>query len=307
MPGLAIEETTAMAIDTGTRQADLLLGTADPDVFFGLAGNDTIIGRDDNDTIFSGAGNDFINGDKNFNYPLPDPDGSVEQGGPTWSSSQSKPGSSLIFGGAGKDEVYAGYGSNTVFGGAGDDSMFGWGFIPVNEPRTLEGRTSYLYGGAGRDSIEGGRANDFLCGGQGNDTLQGNQGADTLTGGSGRDLFVFGRVEFNPDTGVGEGQRDIITDFQHGPDKIDLTRYSNTFVFLGIKEFEASFDLQVRYEIVGGNTIIQINAPYQFDPENPEPTVPSGPSQEIELQGVHRLVASDFIMPPGFGDYVLNA
>jgi Ca2+-binding RTX toxin-like protein len=304
-----------MALKTGTQQADLLLGTAANDVFVGLNGNDTILGRLGDDSILAGAGDDSIFGDNSFDYPLPDPNGNVQQSGPIWAGPNNpSPGNNLIFAGAGNDVVIAGYGSNTVCGGAGNDTILGWGSVPVKVPQSLEGRTSYLFGGSGNDSIEGGSASDVLNGGAGADILLGFGGADTLTGGSGRDIFKFGRVEFTPDTGVGPGNRDIITDFHHRQDVIDLTSYRNIFpppegqpgpIFLGTGSFEATFALQVRYDIVDGNTVVQINAPFGFSTDNPAPTVPTRPSQEIELSGIHHLTASDFILPPGFGDYVL--
>ena len=52
-----------------------------------------------------------------------------------------------------------------------------------------------------------------LDGGAGNDTLYDSAGDDTLTGGAGADIFIFGFL-----TG-----QDIITDFEDGIDKIDLS------------------------------------------------------------------------------------
>ncbi|WP_433989321.1 M10 family metallopeptidase C-terminal domain-containing protein [Sulfitobacter sp. TBRI5] len=54
---------------------------------------------------------------------------------------------------------------------------------------------------------------DILNGGAGDDIIIDGAGADILTGGAGADDFVF----------VRDDQRDVITDFQPGLDRIDLT------------------------------------------------------------------------------------
>jgi hypothetical protein len=66
-------------------------------------------------------------------------------------------------------------------------------------------------------------------------------------------------------------------------------------VFLGSAPFEARFDLQVRAEIHDGNTIVRIAAPLGTLPPGTPPPVPES-FVEIELSGVHKLDASDFIL-----------
>ena len=55
-----------------------------------------------------------------------------------------------------------------------------------------------------------------MFGGTGNDTLYGKQGNDSLTGGAGADKFIFDTL-LNATT-----NRDTITDFQNGMDRIEI-------------------------------------------------------------------------------------
>jgi Ca2+-binding RTX toxin-like protein len=101
-------------------------------------------------------------------------------------------GNDLLAGRGGDDQLYAGGGDDTVTGGDGDDR---------------------IEGSDGRDDLAGGLGDDVLIGGAFADRLAGEGGADLLTGGGGADLFLFG---------VRAGD-DIVTDFQNGLDRIDLT------------------------------------------------------------------------------------
>jgi serralysin len=96
----------------------------------------------------------------------------------------------------------------------------------------LDGNDSII-GASGNDTLAGGNDNDHLYGmsgsdkldgGAGNDVLLGGADADRLTGGAGSDVFVF-NVEgfrFSSDSGMGAGNRDVVTDSQPGVDKIEL-------------------------------------------------------------------------------------
>ncbi|MCB5408458.1 calcium-binding protein [Pseudogemmobacter faecipullorum] len=87
-------------------------------------------------------------------------------------------------------------------------------------------------GGEGADRLNGTALDDLLTGGAGNDTLSGGEGSDVLTdgpgedrltGGGGADLFVLSA----------DGMADVITDFQPGLDRLDLTGWS------GLRDFSA--------------------------------------------------------------------
>ena len=117
---------------------------------------------------------------------------------------------------AGNDSLYGGNGNDILSGGEGNDVLSGGN------------GDDHLTGGAGDDMISGGTGNDVLTGdagadkmngGDGDDHLYGDAGVDVLTGGAGADTFFFAKG----DSGVGVGNRDIITDFTQGVDVIDLT------------------------------------------------------------------------------------
>ena len=88
---------------------------------------------------------------------------------------------------------------NLISGGKGADSILG------------NGGNDSIFGNAGNDKIFGGYGDDVLDGGAGNDSILGGSGNNTLTGGVGNDTFYF------------EGGEDIITDYEVGKDKIQLT------------------------------------------------------------------------------------
>ncbi len=73
-----------------------------------------------------------------------------------------------------------------------------------------------LTGGALDDILVGGMAADTLEGAAGADILIDGGGSDTLTGGAGADLFVFDA----------DGQTDVVTDFEIGVDRLDLSAFA---------------------------------------------------------------------------------
>ncbi|WP_436322427.1 Calx-beta domain-containing protein [Vibrio cidicii] len=109
----------------------------------------------------------------------------------------------IAHGGGGDDRIYGQGGVDLIFGGSGNDQ---------------------LYGGDGNDGLRGGTGDDILDGGLGNDILIGGLGDDILTGGDGMDIFKF----IDHGTGVRDGERDTITDFTAGEDKIDLSDLLHT-------------------------------------------------------------------------------
>ncbi|MGD1866457.1 MAG: M10 family metallopeptidase C-terminal domain-containing protein, partial [Phormidesmis sp.] len=64
-----------------------------------------------------------------------------------------------------------------------------------------------------RGEIQGLAGDDILSGGRLRDRLNGGVGHDTLTGGAGRDTFIIEQFNGN----------DVITDFQNGVDRVDIS------------------------------------------------------------------------------------
>ncbi|MBD9374405.1 right-handed parallel beta-helix repeat-containing protein [Rhizobium sp. ARZ01] len=165
-----------------------------------------------------------------------------------------------------------------------------------NDVLTGNDGKNVLNGGAGSDKLLGGAGDDTLNGGTGKDTLNGGAGKDTLTGGSGADTFAF---KTTSEAGSGS-TRDVITDFQKGTDKIDLSAIDANGSAAGdgafhlIAQNNAAFDhkagaLAWRTENNSGTandvTIIQgdLNGDGVHD-------------FELQLQGLVNLSASDFLL-----------
>ena len=211
-------------------------------------------------TIFGTAGNNVLAGgagaDLILGYDPVDP---------------SPDGNDNLTGNAGNDSLYGGDGNDTLNGNMGNDS---------------------LYGGDGNDFLNGGMSSDRLFGGNGDDTLLGGLGADTMTDGSGDDVYRYVNVT---DSTPGLGNRDILTDFTSGFDKIDLSPIDSdildfgnqAFAFIGMGAFTGVGDGQVRYFQQGGNTIIQV------DRQGDGNIIPE---MEIQLTGLINPVAGDFIL-----------
>jgi Ca2+-binding RTX toxin-like protein len=99
-------------------------------------------------------------------------------------------------------------------------------------------------GGAGADTITGNELSNILIGLAGNDTLRGLDGGDYLTaglgkdslwGGDGADDFVFTALA---DSGAGAKARDVINDFQHLIDDVDLTAIDANTSLNGNQDFK---------------------------------------------------------------------
>ena len=98
-----------------------------------------------------------------------------------------------------------------------------------------------LAGLDGNDKLLGVAGNDKLLGGEGVDTLVGGKGHDQLIGGAGRDIFDFNSLG---ESGPSATTRDLIRDFVHGLDDIDLKNIDaitggadNAFKFIGQSSF----------------------------------------------------------------------
>lgn len=282
-----------MAVLIGTGDADTLPGGGGAaDLVLGLGGNDRAAGGGGGDLILGGAGDDSLAGDGtalfvNFDAPSGDDlifggDGNDTISGDSFFYNGPEGGTNTLFGGAGNDAITGGYGADTISGDSGDDFIRGYGAAAPSPGGTASLRdrdlADLLLGGSGNDTIEGGGGRDTIDGGTGDDRLVGGAGVDALTGGPGADRFVFaptGATGLPPDTGQGEGNRDVVTDFRPGEDLLDLSGYPRD-------------DLNVRweYDAAGDRTIVTYE-----DPRG----AAFFPDLQIELAGVRDLSLSDII------------
>ena len=107
----------------------------------------------------------------------------------------------------------------------------------TNIPETITGtsRADRLVGHNYAETMNGLAGNDTIFGNGGNDRISGGPGADRLTGGPGKDVFVFSKIgnsapgksgyvnsgTYSPTSG--QGLRDVIADFTHAQDRLDLS------------------------------------------------------------------------------------
>jgi Ca2+-binding RTX toxin-like protein len=124
-------------------------------------------------------------------------------------------GNDSLTGGIGLDKIYGGAGNDTLTGGIGDDKLYG------------EGDNDKLFGGYGNDTLDGGDLTDSLDGGEGDDLLVGGLRNDTLVGGNGADIF-----RYNSASHSSTSYADIITDFTHGVDQIDISSLAQKYTSL---------------------------------------------------------------------------
>ncbi len=141
---------------------------------YGRAGNDTLLGGTRNDYFYGGQGDDSIDGGKGYDtlretrdvdFTLTDTQ-LIGNGTDTIASIERV----ILTGGNSANTIDAsGFsGSTYLYGRAGNDSLNGGS------------RSDRIYGGQGDDSIKGGTGNDYLYGEAGDDSIDGGQGFDTL-------------------------------------------------------------------------------------------------------------------------------
>jgi Ca2+-binding RTX toxin-like protein len=107
-----------------------------------------------------------------------------------------------------------------TFHGAAGDTTIALGTAAANAITGGALDDAFLCGFGGNDTIDGKAGNDIIDGGSGNDVITGNTGKDILTGGTGNDRFKMWSAAESKTTAA---TRDLITDFKHGSDKIDVS------------------------------------------------------------------------------------
>ena len=259
-----------------TYTAAELRATADARIVRGGDGNDNLTGTPGDDAFFGGAGNDTMNGGAG---------GDAYDGGP---------GRDVVtFVDAARSVRVDLQNDRFLYGDAvGDTYRNIEVFVTGNTVDQLRGDASgnVFYTGGLSDRLYGRAGNDVMFGQDGADAFFGGLGADTMTGGGDdrRDRFIyFNMVE----SGVGAGNRDVVTDFTPGEDRIEISRFDadltrgfrQEFTFVGDAPLTGAGQLGYRHE--GGNTIVQADV-----------TGDAVPDFEIQLTGVMDLEASDFLL-----------
>ena len=236
-------ETADVWLDAGLA----VMGNATGNCIGGAGGKATLSGAGGNDTLIGGLGDDVLNGGA---------------------------GADLLNGGAGADALSGGAGNDTYVikdtadtvneaAGGGNDLVQAYvdhGLATnVEKLELMENAVS----GTGNDlanTLTGNALANVLDGMGGADILVGGLGADSLTGGAGADRFVF-RLG---DSGTDATSRDIVTDFVHGEDRLDLrqidaditTLADEALSFIGTGAFTGASG-QLRYEaFAGGLTVL---------------------------------------------------
>lgn len=311
-----------MAEITGTGRADVLVGTDNRDTIDALGGHDRIRAGGGIDLVLGGDGNDLIYGGNSSDNGLHGGSGADtiygEQG---HDGMRGDEGDDILYGGIGADQISTGsggaegsdLGNDRAFGGAGADLFFiagaGNDFIDGGEGRDqislyyagivtvdlARGSVVYDYpnspelnGTAALRSIEdisgSGFAGDVLRGDERSNVIAGSLGGDRLTGRGGADIFRYFEVD---DSRPGPVQfpfdgRDVITDFQEGVDRIDVSRIDFDGTFLGEGPLQAFPGLAYHHE--GGNTLVQIGIDLDAAAE-----------LEIVIRGIVDFSPNDFI------------
>jgi|SRR4051812_32659940 len=263
-----------MVLIPGTGASEPLFGTAASDTIDALGGNDFLFGFGGDDFLFGGTGIDKLNGGAGNDR--------LDGGSETDTADYSNAPQSV--------DVRLTLGLATDGTGGFDDLISIENIDGSNFGDVLIGDTNanLIRGNGGNDVIFGISGNDTLLGGQGNDVINGELGKDRLSGGSDADTFRFADLNHS---GVGALNRDVITDFAHGVDDIDLetidakagTLGNQAFTFIGSNTF--TDEGQVRVFTDAGNTIVELNS-----------SGTSGAESQIELTGLVNLSASDFFL-----------
>ncbi|EPX82423.1 M10 family metallopeptidase C-terminal domain-containing protein [Salipiger mucosus] len=262
---------------TGTAGNDMIEGMGGNDVLMGGAGNDTLMGGSGNDTLRPGSGSDMLDGGSGND--LADYSAAAGRVLVDLLADVSDAGYARFYDvGAAQGDQYENI--SNVLSGDYSDQLRG-----DNDDNRLDG-------GLGWDRVYGRQGDDTLMGELGGDALYGNAGADVMSGGDQagvRDRFIYFNMS---ETGVGAGNRDIITDFVAGEDRIEISRFDadttqgfkQSFDFIGSDAFSGTAG-ELRYGQTSNATIVMGDVDGD-----------GAADFEIQLTGVMDLGASDFLI-----------
>ena len=141
-------------------------------------------------------------------------------------------------------ELFIGLGGN-------DTVVYNGGPVTANLATGIASNGDRFFG---IENLRGSGSNNSLTGDSFANILTGGSGVDTLTGGASNDTFVFA----DGSTGVGNGNRDVITDFATG-DVVDLSGYAGTFVLATAFATGTSTQVMLDTTTVAGSTLIHLD------------------------------------------------
>lgn len=254
---------------TGNALNNVITAGATAATLNGLDGDDTLTGGAAADVVNGGEGSDSLNGRGGSD---------TLNGGNGNDMLFGESGADILNGDDGNDILLGADGVDTLNGGLGDDALAGGASGDI------------VNGGDGNDMLEGNSGADQLFGEAGNDVLRGGEGRDIATGGTGADIFSFFDTHFAGLTGA---SADRIMDFSQvdgdtisleGIDAVSATAGDDAFLFIGSATFTGLAG-ELRSAIVGGNTLITGD----IDGDSVADFM-------IRLDGIHNLVATDFVL-----------
>lgn len=307
----------------GNEVANRLLGRLDADRLFGKGGNDHLEGGFGNDLLEGGAGVDFaswFNDGGTAGCTINLATGVATRGAETdrlvsIENADGTNNADTLFGNAAANVLGGAGGADTVRGlGADDVLVGGLGNDRLDGDAGLD-LASYAFGGSvtvdlslATDRATRGAETDTLSeiegaiGSAAADTFRGDGlanlfrglgGKDHATGAAGADRFDYDSVGDSPWTS-GRTACDVITDFTHLSDRLDLSTIdaraatsaiNDTFTFLAARGTTFDAAGQVRWYQSGGNTLVEAS--------NDADTVAE---LQIELTGLKTLTAADFLL-----------
>jgi Ca2+-binding RTX toxin-like protein len=263
----------------GGNQGDILNGGTGDDSMRGGAGDDTYVVDSTNDQVVENAneGTDTIQASITYSLAAI---ANVENLTLTGNANLNGTGNSLnnvITGNSGDNTLDGGAGTDTLVGGAGNDTYI----VDSTTDTITEGNNAgtdtvlssvtfslaaianvenLTLTGAGNINATGNSLNNILIGNTGDNLITGGTGKDNMTGGAGHDTFAFNATN---ESGNTSGTADVITDFVHGQDFIDLTAIDANTSSGGNQAFTFNGATPTAHGVwvteSGGNTLISMD------------------------------------------------